>query len=103
MITNKLSIAKIAIQAPARNLVTTTTKSTDPVQKKPIVLITRDRIMRRRTAGSVSVPRRPYSMPGRADLAERERHEHTDDVELDQRGDLGPEGDDEGDRGERQK
>ena len=55
MITNRLPIAKIAIHAPARNLVTTTTKSTDPVQKKPIVLITRDRIMRRRTAGSVSV------------------------------------------------
>ena len=42
-------------------------------------------------------------MPHHADLAERERHEHTDDVELDERGHLGAERDDERDRGERQE
>ena len=42
-------------------------------------------------------------MPHHADLAQRERDEHADDVELDQRGDLGLEGDDERDGRERQK
>ena len=103
MITNRPPIAKIAIQAPARNLVTTTMMSTVPVQMNPIVLITRERFILRRTAGSVSTRQQPGPVPDHADLAERERHEHTDDVELDQRGDLGPERDDEGDRRERQK
>ena len=55
MMTNRPPIARMAIHAPARNFVTTTTTSTDPVQMKPIVLITRDRIILRRAAGSVSV------------------------------------------------
>ena len=45
MMTNSAPIARIAIHAPARNLVTTTMISTVPVQMKPTVLITRDRIM----------------------------------------------------------
>ena len=45
----------------------------------------------------------PRPVPDHADLAQRERHEHPDDVELDQRGDLGAEGDDERDRGESQE
>src|SRR5258705_12332244 len=55
MITNSAAIARIAIHAPARNFVTTTMISTVPVQMKPTALITRDRIMWRRTAESVSV------------------------------------------------
>ncbi|SKW09344.1 Uncharacterised protein [Mycobacteroides abscessus subsp. abscessus] len=53
--TNSSPIAKIAIHAPARNLVTRTTSSTVPVMMKPMVLMTRERIILRRTAGSVSV------------------------------------------------
>jgi hypothetical protein len=45
----------MAIHAPDRNLVTTTTTSTVAVQRKPIALITRERIIRRRTAASASV------------------------------------------------
>src|SRR6267378_1577487 len=55
MITNSALIARIAIHAPARNFVTTTMISTVPVQMKPTVLITRERIIPRRTAESVSV------------------------------------------------
>ena len=55
MMTNSAPIARIAIQAPARNFVTTTMISTVPVQMKPMVLMTRDRIIWRRTAESVSV------------------------------------------------
>ena len=55
MSTNSPPIARIAIHAPATNLVTTTMISTVPVQMKPIVLITRERIISRRTAESVSV------------------------------------------------
>ena len=55
MITNRMTIARIAIHAPATNFVTTTMISTVPVQRRPIALITRDRIMWRRTAESVSV------------------------------------------------
>ena len=50
-----MPIARIAIQAPARNLVTSTTTSTTAVIARPKVLIARERIIRRRSAGSVSV------------------------------------------------
>ena len=53
---NNPPIARMAIQAPARNLVTSTMTSTVPVAMKPTVLITRDRIIRRRSAGSSSPP-----------------------------------------------
>ena len=55
--TNSADIATIAIHAPAMNLVTSTTISTAPVQMNPMVLITRERIIRRRSAGLVSVRR----------------------------------------------
>ena len=42
-------------------------------------------------------------MPDHADLTQRERHEHPDDVQLDQRRHLGTERDDERDRGEREE
>ena len=51
----KTIIARIVIQAPARNFVTSTITSTTPVNDRPIVLIMRERCMRRRSAGSVSV------------------------------------------------
>ena len=55
MIRKKKTIARIVIQAPARNLVTSTTTSTTAVKVSPIALITRERSIRRRTAGSRSV------------------------------------------------
>ena len=55
MTTNSPPIARIAIHAPATNLVITTMIRTVPVQMKPMVLITRERIILRRTAESVSV------------------------------------------------
>ena len=100
MSTNRLVIARIAIHAPAMNLVTTTMISTVPVQMNPMVLITRDRIILARTAESFSTRQQPRPVPHHADLAERERDEHADDVELDQRGDLSLERDDERDRRE---
>ena len=51
-------MARMAMYAPSRNLVTSTTTSTVAVMPNPIVLITRDRCMRRRTAGSGSVRRK---------------------------------------------
>ena len=86
------TIARIAIHAPARNLVTTTMTNTVPVMTKPIVLMTRDRSMRRRAPGRFGA-QQPVPVPDHADLAERERDEHADDVELDQLGDLGAERD----------
>ena len=50
----KVPIARIAIQAPARNLVTSTITKTTAVIARPKVLISRERCIRRRTAGSVS-------------------------------------------------
>ena len=51
-----------------------------------------------RTGGVGLDAQQPRPVPDHADLAQRERDEHADDVELDQRGDLGPERDDERDR-----
>ena len=48
-------IARMAIQAPARNLVISTTTRTDAVIPRPKVLITRERNIFRRAAGSCSV------------------------------------------------
>ena len=48
-------MARIAIHAPERNLVSTTTTSTVPVMLRPKALITRERIIRLRVAESVSV------------------------------------------------
>ena len=69
-----------------------------PVMHRPNALITRERCIRRRAAGSRSVRSSRVqcrTMPG---LAQRERDEDADDVELDQPGDLGVEGDDQHDR-----
>ena len=55
MITKKMIIARIAIQAPARNLVISTITSTTAVMPRPKVLISRERNIRRRSAGSCSV------------------------------------------------
>ena len=57
MIAKKTTMARIAIHAPARNLVTSTITRTDAVIARPKVLITRERNIRRRTAGSLSVLR----------------------------------------------
>jgi hypothetical protein len=53
-IAKKTTIARIAIHAPARNLVSSTTTNTEAVIARPKLLITRERIIRRRAAGSVS-------------------------------------------------
>ena len=55
MMRTATSSPTIAIHAPARNLVTRTTSSTEPVESSPIVLITRERIILRRARASVSV------------------------------------------------
>ncbi len=49
------TMARIAIHAPARNLVTSTITSTAPVQQKPIRLVSCERRIRRRAAPSLSV------------------------------------------------
>ena len=54
MITKKMTIARIAIQAPAKNLVMSTITRTTAVKESPIALMTRERIIRRRSAGSRS-------------------------------------------------
>ena len=51
----RLPIARIAIHAPARNLVASTTINTEPVEMQPMVLMIRERIIRRRSSGSSSV------------------------------------------------
>ena len=50
-----MTIARIAIQAPARNLVTSTITNTTAVIARPKVLMARERYILRRTAGSFSV------------------------------------------------
>ena len=50
-------MARIAIHAPARNLVISTITSTTAVNVSPTALMTRERIMCRRTPGSFSVRR----------------------------------------------
>ena len=55
MITNKMAMARIAIQAPAGNFVISTTTSTVPVTLSPNALMIRLIRMRRRAAGSASV------------------------------------------------
>ena len=57
MIKKNTTIATIAIQAPARNLVTSTITKTTAVMASPKVLIARERYIRRRTAGFRSVRR----------------------------------------------
>ena len=55
MITKKMTIARIAIHAPARNLVISTITSTTAVNVSPTALMTRERIMAgARSAGSCS-------------------------------------------------
>ncbi|SLI37817.1 Uncharacterised protein [Mycobacteroides abscessus subsp. abscessus] len=48
-------MVRIAIHAPAKNLVTSTITSTVPVAVRPTALITRERCILARCAGSVSV------------------------------------------------
>ena len=55
MIAKNTIIARIAIQAPARNLVSSTTTKTTRSSPRPKVLIARERNIRRRAAGSFSV------------------------------------------------
>ena len=55
MMRNSALIATMAIHAPARNLVISTTNKTAPVESKPTVLTTRERIILLRARGSVSV------------------------------------------------
>ncbi len=55
MIMKKTIIARIVIQAPAKNLVISTITSTTAVKVRPIALMTRERNIRRRSAGSFSV------------------------------------------------
>ncbi len=50
----KMIIARIVIQAPARNLVISTITSTTAVKVSPTALITRERIIRARSPGSFS-------------------------------------------------
>ena len=51
MIMKKTIIARIVIQAPSRNLVISTITSTTAVNVRPMALISRDRTIRRRSAG----------------------------------------------------
>ena len=53
--TKSTTIAAIAIHAPSRNFVTSTTTSTSPVTESPTALMTRLRTIRARADGSVSV------------------------------------------------
>ena len=57
MMPNSAAIVTIAIHAPATNFVISTITSTVAVMTRPIALITRDRSIRARICGSVSVRR----------------------------------------------
>src|SRR6185436_4054527 len=87
MMTNRTTIAAMAKPAPLMNLVASTTSSTVPDMKAPMVLITRLRIIRWRALGSRSVRRWRFQCH-HAGLAQREGDEYTHDVELYQTGDL---------------
>ena len=68
---------------------------TTPVTKAPVSV---ERLLaphQRRSTGGPS-PDQPRPVTHHADLAERERQEDAEDVELDQPRDVGVEGDDEG-------
>ena len=88
------AIAMIAIYAPCRNLEISTMISTVPVIVRPIPLITRERIYPAADRGDRLGLQEPGPVPQHAGLADRERDEDTDDVELDQGGDVRLEGDD---------
>ena len=88
MSTNTTTMAMIAMYAPCVNLVMSTTTSTVAVITRPTELMTRERFIRARVAGSGSVRRCRVQCRTMPELAHRERHEHADDVELDQAGDL---------------
>ena len=98
MITKKMTIARIAIQAPAKNLVTSTITNTTAVMPRPKVLIARERIHLAAHRGVRLGLQVPGPVPDHPELAEVERHEDADDVELDQPGGLGVERDDQDDR-----
>ena len=98
IITNSTAIAAIAIQAPLANLVISTTtqhraghRGADGVDRAAAHHPGPDPAVR-------SVLQQPVPVPDHADLAGREGHEDPDDVELDQPGRLGVEGDDQDDR-----
>ena len=98
----KVPIARIAIQAPARNLVTSTMTKTTAVIARPKVLIS-PRAEHPPSHRRVGLGlQEPGPVPDHPELAEVEGHEDADDVELDQPGDLGVEGDDQRDRHEGQ-
>ena len=97
------SMAAIAIQAPSRNLVTSTTISTAPVSTMPNALIARERIIWRRRPGSRWVRSSRFQcriMPACDSVNDTNT---PDDVELDQPGDLGLERHDQHHRGDRQE
>ncbi len=79
----------IAIQAPWVNFVTSTIDQHE-AGHDAAEGVDRPRAAHpaRASAGSVSVAQQPVPVPDHAGLAERERDEHADDVELDQPGDL---------------
>ena len=103
MITKKTTIARIVIQAPARNLVTSTITSTTAVKVEPEGVDharAEHPAPHRRVLLGLQVP---GPVPDHAELAEVERDEDADDVELDQPGGLGVEDQDQDDRHHRQE
>ena len=87
MVSQMTGMATTTIHAPLANLLISTMTRTTPVKQAPIVLIVRDRIMRRRAALAVGWwPQQPVPVPDHPGLAAHERDEHADDVQLDQPG-----------------
>jgi len=86
LIEKKMHMARIAIQAPARNLVRSTITNTTAVMPRPNVLIIRERNIRRRAAGIRLGLEVPGPVADHSELAEVERHEHADDVQLESAG-----------------
>ena len=98
-----MTIARMAIQAPARNLVTSTMTRTTRGEREP------DGVDHPRPLHAPADRRVPLGdqvpgpVPDHPELAQVERHEDADDVELDQPGDLGVEGEDQDDRHHREE
>src|SRR5512145_940565 len=95
MTTKTTTMARIAIQAPWTNFVTSTTTRTVPVTLSPKALIARLVCILRLAAALSFDTQAPGPVDDHAGLAGGERDEDSHDVELDQPGDLGLEGDDE--------
>ncbi len=89
------------IHAPWVNLVTVTMMSTLKVMTAPTALMARPRQTAPRSSRAATQD--PEPVPDHAGLPERERHEDADDVELDERGDVGLEHDQDDDGRDRQR